>query len=129
MKKVILSFSLLLLASIFINLTAQEGPEIEFNIEVYNYEEIEQGSAGTYEFIITNTGTEPLILSGAKASSNSLVPTWSKEPIAPGKTAILLVTYDTSRVGLINKSITISSNAVNSPTKIIRVKGKVIEKT
>lgn len=37
------------------------------------------------------------------------------------------VRYDTKRVGPINKSVTITSNATNTPTKVVRIKGKVIK--
>ncbi|MBS1944683.1 MAG: hypothetical protein JST98_05650, partial [Bacteroidetes bacterium] len=32
---------------------------------------------------------------------------------------------DSNRTGPINKSVTITSNAVNAPTKIVRIKGEV----
>jgi hypothetical protein len=35
------------------------------------------------------------------------------------------VKYDTKRPGPINKSVIITSNAVNEPTKVIRIEGKV----
>ena len=42
-----------------------------------------------------------------------------------GKTGELKVKYDTKRIGLINKSVTIQSNATNNPVKIIRIKGEI----
>jgi hypothetical protein len=35
------------------------------------------------------------------------------------------VKYDTKRPGPINKSVTINSNAVNEPVKVVRIKGNV----
>jgi hypothetical protein len=35
------------------------------------------------------------------------------------------VKYDTKRAGAINKNVTITSNAVNEPNKVIRIKGNV----
>jgi hypothetical protein len=35
------------------------------------------------------------------------------------------VKYDTKRSGPINKSVTINSNAVNEPAKVVRIKGNV----
>ena len=35
------------------------------------------------------------------------------------------VNYDTMRTGEINKSVTITSNAINEPNKVIRIKGEV----
>jgi hypothetical protein len=43
----------------------------------------------------------------------------------PGATSAISVRYDTKRIGPINKSVTITSNASNEPTKVIRIKGKV----
>jgi hypothetical protein len=54
------------------------------------------------------------------------VPEWPKEPIAPGAKASIKVKYDTSRQGVINKNVTITSNAVNAAEKIIYIKGNVL---
>jgi hypothetical protein len=35
------------------------------------------------------------------------------------------VTYNTSLIGDFNKSVTITSNAVNEPTKVVFIKGNV----
>jgi hypothetical protein len=67
-----------------------------------------------------------LIISNAKGSCGCTVPEWPKEPIAPGAKATIKVKYDTKRPGAINKSVTITSNAVNEPTKVIRIKGNVL---
>ena len=39
-------------------------------------------------------------------------------------TSSISVKYDTKRIGPINKSVTITLNATNEPTKVIRIKGK-----
>jgi len=44
----------------------------------------------------------------------------------PGKSAKIKVTYDTKRMGPINKSVTILSNARNRAV-ILKVKGRVIK--
>lgn len=103
----------------------QQGPRITFEKEIHDYGKIKQGADGSVEFTFTNTGNAPLILSNAKGSCSCTVPQWPKEPIAPGKSATILVKYDTKRVGAINKSVTITSNAANEPTKVIRIKGYV----
>ncbi len=77
------------------------------------------------EFIFTNTGKEPLIISKCKGSCGCTVPECPKEPILPGESSVIKVNYDEKRVGSFNKSITITSNAKSSP-KIIKIKGKVI---
>ena len=99
--------------------------EIKFDKDVHDYGVIEQGADGTTEFKFKNTGSEPLIISMAKGSCGCTVPEWPKEPIKPGDTASIKVSYDTKRVGPINKNVTITSNAKNEPTKVLRITGKV----
>ncbi len=105
-----------------------EGAKIEFEKETHDYGEVNHGGNGQCTFDFTNTGSEPLIIQKAKGSCGCTVPSWPKEPIAPGKTASITVKYDTKRPGAINKSVTITSNAVNTPTKVIRIKGNVLPK-
>lgn len=104
----------------------ENGPKISFNKDVHDYGEIEQGADPYCEFEFTNNGSAPLIISNAKGSCGCTVPEWPKEPVMPGKTAVMKVRYDTKRVGPINKSVTITSNAVDNPTMVLRIKGNVI---
>lgn len=101
------------------------GPQIDFDRTEHDYGEIEQGANGKTEFVFTNTGTEPLIISKAKGSCGCTVPTWPKEPIAPGAKGTIEVKYDTKRVGPISKSVTITSNSVDNSTFLLKIKGSV----
>lgn len=101
------------------------GPQIEFERIEHDYGSIDQGANGKTEFVFTNVGTEPLIISKAKGSCGCTVPTWPKEPIAPGAKASIEVKYDTKRVGPISKSVTITSNSVDNSTALLKIKGTV----
>jgi len=130
MKKVLFSLMMIFVAAATSTVSAQEvdqkdGAKIEFEKEVHDYGTIENGADGTCTFKFTNTGNAPLIISNAKGSCGCTVPSWPKEPIAPGASAEIKVKYATNRTGAINKSVTITSNAVNTPTKVIRIKGNV----
>lgn len=96
-----------------------------FETDVIDYGTIEQGVDGVREFKFKNTGKEPLIISNATGSCGCTVPTWSKEPILPGKSGVISVKYDTKRLGAINKSVTVTSNATEA-TKVLRIKGDII---
>jgi hypothetical protein len=104
--------------------TNPNAPEITFESETHDFGTIDQGGNGTYEFKFKNTGKEPLIITDAKGSCGCTVPSWPKEPIKPGATSTIKVTYDTKRVGAFNKSVTITSNA-KSNVKTIVIKGDV----
>ena len=101
------------------------GPQISVDKEVHDYGTIDQGANGTCEFKVTNTGDQPLIISNCKGSCGCTVPKCDTAPVAPGGTTIVTVKYDSNRVGPINKSVTISSNATNAPEKIVRIKGEI----
>lgn len=100
------------------------APEMTFENEVIDYGTIEQGANGQREFVFVNTGNEPLIITNAKGSCGCTVPTWPREPIAPGAKSSIKVKYDTNRVGPFTKTVTITSNA-KTPTKVLTIKGKV----
>ena len=45
-------------------------------------------------FTFTNVGQAPLVINQAVASCGCTVPSYTKEPIAPGKTGAIKVTYN-----------------------------------
>lgn len=106
--------------------TVATGPQISVDKEVHDYGTIEKGGDPYCFFEVTNTGTEPLVISNAKGSCGCTVPEWSREPVMPGKSTKIKVRYDTKRVGPINKSVTLTSNAANEPTMVLRIKGNVL---
>lgn len=105
---------------------SENGPEIEFEKLVHDYGEVQYNGNGECEFRFTNTGNEPLILQKPKSSCGCTVPTWPKEPILPGESDVIKVTYKTTKVGPINKSITVTSNAKTNATVVLRIKGTVL---
>ena len=72
-------------------------------------------------FPFTNSGTAPLIIHQAFASCGCTVPTFTKEPVKPGDTGVIDVTYNgTDKFpGHFQKTITIRSNAVTEVTRLI----------
>jgi hypothetical protein len=137
MKKIVFSFVFMVFAGFA--LLAQDNtqpaaapanpnaPEISFDKVVHDYGTIIQGADGTCEFKFTNTGKEPLILSKPQSSCGCTVPTWPQEPILPGKSDVIKVTYNTNNIGPINKTVTVSSNAKTSRV-VLSIKGTVTAK-
>jgi hypothetical protein len=128
MKKLFFTLTLVFAALLGQQAVAQTGAKIEFNKETHDYGTIKNGADGACVFEFKNTGDSPLIISNAKGSCGCTVPEWPKEPIAPGASASIKVKYDTKRPGAINKSVTITSNAVNVEGGIVtvRIKGEVL---
>ena len=129
MKKAILSLSILTAVVFGFGNAALAQPEvtttskavISIDKDVHDYGTIEQGANGECTFTVTNTGTEPLIISLCKGSCGCTVRVCPKEPIAPGASAKITVKYNTANPGPINKSVTINSNASNEHSKVVRI--------
>jgi hypothetical protein len=113
--------SFLVIFFITFSLNAQE---FKFEEEVINYGKVDKGSDGARVFVFKNIGDQPLIIKNIQSSCGCTVPKKPEEPIMPGKTGEIKVSYDTKRVGGFSKTITIFSNAKNA-RKVIKIKGIV----
>ena len=100
------------------------APTMSFASDAIDYGTIKQDADGNRVFTFTNDGKEPIVISEAHGSCGCTVPTYPKEPIMPGKSAEIKVHYDTHRVGPFSKSVTVNSNAKNSPV-VLRISGTV----
>jgi len=132
MKKLFLAFTMI--ASTF-GVFAQEtvpsavapdpnAPVMTFAKDAIDYGTIKQDADGYRTFTFTNDGKTPLIISEAHGSCGCTVPTYPKEPIMPGQKSEIKVHYDTHRVGPFSKSVTVNSNAKNSPV-VLKISGTV----
>lgn len=109
--------------------TKKEKPEMAFDktvdgITFHDFGSIVYGANGKVDFTFTNNGKTPLTISDVKSSCGCTVPTYSKEPVAPGKQGTITVEYNTKLPGLFNKTVAVYSNANNSPVRI-EIRGKV----
>ncbi len=102
-----------------------QGAEMTFKAETIDYGTIAKNSDGKRDFVFTNTGNTPLIITSAQGSCGCTVPTYPKEPIAPGATAKISVKYATDRVGAFSKTVTLTTNAVK-PSTVLTIKGNVL---
>ncbi|UTW65648.1 DUF1573 domain-containing protein [bacterium SCSIO 12643] len=102
------------------------GPEITFEKTIHDFGSMKQHTPTTYEFKFTNTGNAPLIISNAEGTCGCTIPTWPQHPIAPGASAVIVVKYDSKRVGPFKKSVKITSNASSSPNIELRIQGTII---
>jgi hypothetical protein len=100
------------------------GPAIEFKETDHDFGTIKQGGDGSFAFVFINTGTDPLILSNVRSSCGCTIPEWPKEPINAGQSSSIMVKYDTKRIGVFNKSISVYSNAGDTPI-VLHIKGTV----
>ena len=105
---------------------SESGAEITFKETSHDFGNIPFKGNGSYEFVFVNTGTEPLILTQPKSSCGCTVPEWPKQPILPGESNVIKVTYkNTDRPGTFNKYVTVFSNAAINKEVKLHIKGTV----
>jgi len=125
---------ILFLAVLLVNAVgfAQTGAKIEFKdkdntIDYGTVNKVDDSGIRSFEF--TNTGDAPLIITNVQSTCGCTVPSKPTEPILPGKTGKIDVKYNMNP-GIIRKTITVESNAVNTENGrvAIKIKGEVVEK-
>ena len=125
MKKVII---FILLISAPLTLTAQaKGPMISFVMETIDYGDIQKASDGVRTFVFENTGDEPLKIEGVRSSCGCTIPEKPEAPIAPGDKGEIKVKYDTNRLGVFRKTITVNTNVASASTIALKIKGTVLD--
>ena len=79
----------------------------------------------TTEFEFTNTGNAPLLITRTAASCGCTTPEYPREPIAPGKSGVIKVTYSAKgRPGVFQKTVYVFANTDPEKSTLI-IKGKV----
>lgn len=101
------------------------GAKIRFTELEHNYGTIMKGGDGKCTFTFVNEGNEPLILSNVKASCGCTTPSYTQKPVMPGQQGSIDVKYNTNNVGGFSKTVTVTSNAVDNPRVVLRIKGNV----
>jgi len=120
MKKI----SLIILLLLGFNLVIAQSV-IEFEKETHDFGSFDEGKVATYEFVFKNRGKSPLILQSVEPSCGCTSPSYTKEPIAPGKTGKISVSYSSQgRPNAFHKSITVRTNS-EEPVKVLYIKGFV----
>jgi len=150
MKKMFLSFGIMLLAATAAMAQTKKAPKggvvdnkltaqtaataptnastltvdnIKLDNDSHDFGTVSEGPAADHIFMVTNTGKEPLVITKVQPSCGCTTPSWTKEPIAPGKTGEIKASYGTQgRPGTFTKTLTVFSNAGN---KVLTIKGNV----
>tara|TARA_B100000035_G_C21007552_1_gene558016 strand:+ start:625 stop:1038 length:414 start_codon:yes stop_codon:yes gene_type:complete len=124
MKNSALTFITLFIS--FFIFSQEKQAEIKFEVTTIDYGEVEFESDGKRVFKFKNVGTAPLIFKRISSSCGCTIPKKPEKPIEPGDFGEIEVEYDTKRVGIFMKAISVVSNSKNSSI-VLRIKGEVLE--
>lgn len=104
------------------------APVVSFDKETYDFGTVKEGEVVETTFTVTNSGKTNLIITDAKATCGCTVPTWPKEPIAPGKTGELKVKFNTSgKPNKQSKTVTLYTNTEKG-VETVKISGMVTPK-
>jgi len=88
-------------------------PIFQFEKDKHDFGTIEQGEKIAYAFRFKNVGKGDLIIRSAEGSCGCTVPEFPKDPVKPGESGIIDVTFNSEgREGQQEKTVTIISNTV-----------------
>lgn len=111
MKRLLIcSYTVLLCA-----ITVVAQPRFSSNKETQNLGQIEWKHPVSVQYVVTNTGNQPLSISNIESSCACSVAQWQKFPIAPGDKTTITVEFDAKSLGTFSKSIEVFTNANTEP--------------
>ncbi|WP_018344850.1 DUF1573 domain-containing protein [Cytophaga aurantiaca] len=130
MKKIILFTLGIVFSTVVFAQTLVKSPVMSFEEKSFDFGDVKQGQKVTHTFKYKNTGTDTLKISNVVSSCGCTVPKDYEKVVAPGATATITVQFDsTGKMGVVNKTLTILSNAVlpnNEPAEYLQIRVNVI---
>ena len=111
------------------NAQTDEGARMRLERTVYDFGDVaRKGGDLVHEFGFTNEGTAPLVVLRVVTSCSCLKATYTRQPVAPGKSGVIRIVYEPhkSEPGTFNRVIQIYSNSVDG-RELITVQGNSIE--
>ena len=92
---------------------------MDFAETEYQFGEVDEGAIVRHTFRFTNSGKVPLLITDARSTCGCTVPSYPKEPVAPGASGTVEVVFNTAhKNGRQRKPVTLTANTYPSITTI-----------
>ncbi len=127
MKKLLI-FTLMMFVWVGFSSAKKDAPEIVFSTLIHDFGTIRESKGPvSFEFKFTNKGTAPLVIVSATAGCGCTKPSFDGEPIRPGDSSSIKVTYlPKGRPGEFNKNVTVRTNDPAHKKVSLRISGTVV---
>jgi len=83
---------------------------VKFNELIFNFGHVAYNSDVRHTFEFKNISPAPVAVKDVGTSCGCTTPSFSKEPVAPGKTGSVTAKYDSGRLGAFTKTLTVYIN-------------------
>lgn len=117
---------LLMPLSVYPSDGSEHSPCIHFDGEVFDFGVIDDNASRSHSFIMTNTGSAPLVIMNVYSDCGCTAAEYPRDPVMPGDTGRIVVTFNPSgrSPGYFTKLVRIRSNASSKPHRLY-IKGKI----
>ncbi|MCD6010890.1 MAG: hypothetical protein K0Q79_752 [Flavipsychrobacter sp.] len=94
---------------------AERKPTMSFKDTLHDFGTLHEGERVEYDFEFTNNGKSPLLITSASGSCGCTVADYPKDPLEPGKSASMKVTFNSAgKHGTQEKAVTVHTNSLQS---------------
>ncbi len=85
--------------------------DVKFDKTFHDFGTISEGTEVKTTYVLTNIGKEPVVILSHDVQCGCTTPTYSKEPIMPGKSADIVVGFNSAgKSGAQDKTVTLTTN-------------------
>ena len=124
MKKIILlAVAFVLTLSVFAQQKVNDV--IKFNVEAHDFGKIKNNEPAVYSFEITNISDKPVVVENSWTSCGCTTPDKIVDPIMPGATVKLKVSYNAAAVAPFHKDVFVKLAGIEE-TKSVQISGEVL---
>jgi hypothetical protein len=102
--------------------------KMSFDKLEHDFGTINEGDVVQHVFKFKNSGKAPLVITNASGTCGCTVPEWPKEPIAPGKSGEIKVSFNSlGKSGKEEKEVFVLANTIPNKTTL-QIKSMVLSK-
>lgn len=89
----------------------KRGAEFSFLDKNHDFTDTQEGVLLEHDFVFTNTGDEPILISGYEVACSCTKLTYPEQPVLPGQKGSLHLSFDTEgKYGFQSRKIKVQSN-------------------
>lgn len=101
-----------------------ETKHVEINQEIeepitYELGGLKMGDEKELKLILRNQLAKPLVINDIRGFCGCTIPSFSKEPVLPGKSSEVLIVFQAHQTGIFNKELKMYLSTQEKPVKII----------
>lgn len=118
-----------LLSLTCIGIIANSQPVMKISTSEHDFGKFkEEAGRQKFDFVVMNTGNQPLVIQNIVASCGCTTPEWTKSPIPPKGSGTITAIYDpANRPGQFNKTLSVYTNS-KPEVVVLSIKGEVLQR-